>query len=485
MALSPRQVTYSLTGVKSWLAQQNIALKVTPGVGVELDCSLEQTGSLQAEISSKSSIQLILSAGQRQQLLALLLLTHSDEPILLQSLQLLAQISRATLLKDLDEIDTWLSDWQITLVRKPNFGFLITAREQARQQALAALAWGETPFSDPLVEMTYADGLVFTLQDDAGLLPIVAHAAQILEQWNTQRLVGLAAYAEQQLGVRFTDDAVLHLSLALAILTDRVRTGHHIQVEESTLAWLKRLPVWPVARTITKKLGWRPHIAWQDADSAAVAMQLLAAPRSEIWPGDLERDPMDALLINHLLEYICDAYRQPELCDDRTLRDGLINHVIPAGLRQRFQLWFPSQLHTSLLPEQYKFENKVAGELAYLVKEHTHMDLPPGEVNNLALLLRAAIIRTSQHSLRRVVVVCPSGMATAQLLVARLETRFPHLGEFKVVSLREMSPDTAASADLVLTTVPLPKSITDKFNVIQVHPLLMPQDIDAITQFLR
>jgi hypothetical protein len=75
-------------------------------------------------------------------------------------------------------------------------------------------------------------------------------------------------------------------------------------------------------------------------------------------------------------------------------------------------------------------------------------------------------------------------MATAQLLVARLEARFPHLGTPKVVPLRELSNTTASGADLVLSTVPVPKNIAENIKVIQVHPLLMPQDIDAIIQFL-
>jgi mannitol operon transcriptional antiterminator len=105
-------------------------------------------------------------------------------------------------------------------------------------------------------------------------------------------------------------------------------------------------------------------------------------------------------------------------------------------------------------------------------------------VNNLAMLLRAAAIRNRRLQTRRVTVICPSGMATAQLLVARLEARFPRLGSFNVVSLRELSPATIANSDLILTTVPLPQGLTENVTVIQVHPLLMPQDIDAITQFL-
>lgn len=489
LSISTRQVSYNLAGVRSWLAHRDIPLKVTPGVGVSLECSSELTHTLEREVASQSRYQLILTPGQRQQQLALLLLSRSGNPILVQYLQHLLQVARATVLKDLDEISLWLADWRVQLVRKPNFGVMVAGEELILQQALAALLWAETSFEDPLVEMTYADGPVFALKADAELLPIVAEANKILTRLNTQRVLGQVAYAEEQLGGRFTDDAVLHLSLALAILADRVRSGRNLEVDgetidAATLAWLQALPVWEVARTIARRLGWTPESPWQEADLAGIAMHLLAAPHSEIWPGDLDRHQRESLLVNQLVEHASLAYEQPGLAEDRTLRDGLVNHVIPACLRQRFHLWYPSRLNSANLPEQYEFEYRVAADLAHIVKEQTQVDLPASEVNNLAMLLRAAAIRNRRLQTRRVTVICPSGMATAQLLVARLEARFPRLGSFNVVSLRELNQATVADSDLILTTVPLPQGLTASATVIQVHPLLMPQDIDAITQFL-
>ena len=81
--LSPRQVNYSLKGVRNWLAQEKIPLKVTPGLGVELECSPAQTRRLLKEMNAKTSLQLVLTAAQRQQLLALVLLT-TNGPLIRQ-----------------------------------------------------------------------------------------------------------------------------------------------------------------------------------------------------------------------------------------------------------------------------------------------------------------------------------------------------------------------------------------------------------------
>ena len=47
-----------------------------------------------------------------------------------------------------------------------------------------------------------------------------------------RRAIGLVAKAEEQLGGRFTDDAVLHLALVFAIMSKRIQGGNHLEVDE-------------------------------------------------------------------------------------------------------------------------------------------------------------------------------------------------------------------------------------------------------------
>jgi mannitol operon transcriptional antiterminator len=146
-------------------------------------------------------------------------------------------------------------------------------------------------------------------------------------------------------------------------------------------------------------------------------------------------------------------------------------------------LWFPDSLNRVDLPEQSERELGIAQGIVNIVRENTGVVLSGNDLNILAMLLRAAYIRNRSY-LEHVIVVCPSGMATAQLLVARLNVRFPYLSSLEVVSLRDLTSAMMLSADLILTTVPLPRQYTGSLNVIKVHPLLMPEDIETITNFL-
>lgn len=483
MQLTPRQVTYDLKGIRHWLNQHDVALKITPGIGVELECSPDRQHALATELHASSNLQLVLTAGQRQQLIALILLV-SEEPMILYQLQQIMEMSRTTVLKDLDALEEWLNDRQITLERRPNFGFWVACTEQERRQAIAALLWGETSFGPALTTMNHKKGLVFPLGADAHLLDAVQQAAGIIQRWDVRRAASQVAYAEAQLGGRFTDDAVLHLALVWAIQTQRVQDGHKTAVSHPHLHWLQSLSVWQVAAQIAKRLGWRMPKAWPEEEIAYVAMHLLATPRNERWPGDLDLDETFSALIERLVQHVVQAYNLPSLAQDKTLRDGLVIHIIPACFRQRFNLWLPALSPATTLSEKYVFEYDLARQLAGIVNEHAQVTLPADEINNIALLLRAAYIRERPHRLQRVIVVCPSGMATAQLLVARLKARFPRLGTLEVLSLRELDRKHLGTAELLITTAPLPDTVSSKIKVIQVHPLLLPEDIETITQWL-
>ncbi len=482
--LTPRQVTYGIQGARVWLQQHRQDINILPGVGFSVTIPPEQTRALVTEISFHPGVQIILSVSQRQQLLALFLLTRS-EPFILSQLEQIAQASRMTLLKDMDEIEIWLKKQNINLIRKPHFGVQASGSERDRQQALARLVWSETPFSgDPITEISHAEGLVFNLQGDVALLPLVEHVNQFLSSLPMRRAIGLVAKSEEQLGGRFTDDAVLHLALVFALLARQVQAARHIEVDGQQLSWLQSAKIWPVASYVARHLGRDSNSTWSPADMAGVAMEMLAAPRNEILPGDLERNNEFSVLIERLMEYISQAFDIAKMKHDRTLQNGLLNNIVPACFRQRFNLWFPLALNNTSLPEQFEQENTIAQEVARMVHEHSGMTLPQSEINNLVVLLRAAFIRNRSYRFEHVIVVCPSGMATAQLLVARLNARFPYLNALEVVSLRDLTPALVLAADLVLTTVPLPRLYTGNPKVIQVHPLLMPEDIEAITQFL-
>ena len=424
-----------------------------------------------------------LTNRQRQQLLTLALLA-TDSPLTLGQLQQKALVSRTTIIKDLKIDETWLMRHGIALERKPNFGIHGKGAERARRQAIAHLLWEEMDKSDALIQLTLFEGLKLNFANESAQPTIINDTLALIRQWDTHRTLPLVAEAEALLGGRFSDDAVLYLALVLAVQAERIQSGHKIEIDSNTLRWLKSLEIWAITARMAARLGWYWPAKWSDDEVSWTCMHLLAAPRNEGWPGDSSIGSAYAPLVDDMLQHIAAMYGIPRLSRDQTLRDGIVNHIVPACLRQRFALSMgPVVPHVTLSPD-YARETEAINRLLPLIRDRTGIDLPEREANCLALLMRAAYIRECQQTEQHVIVVCPSGMATAQLLVARLKVYFPRFGSYRVVSLRELSKEPLAARQLIIATIPLSEDIRKRATVIQVHPLLLPTDVERITRAL-
>jgi mannitol operon transcriptional antiterminator len=483
LRVTPRQVHYSLREIETWLARRHTTLQHTPGVGIQVLCSADHKRRLLVELGSQAKFQLILTPGQRQQLLALQLLAAHD-PLTLSQLQSDIAVSRATALKDLDTVEAWLASFDLQISRRQHRGCWVEGPELARRQALAALVWGDVPFEWPILAVRHGEGIVFALAKDAALLPSIGAVGTLGCGWDVQAALAQLAWAEAELGGRFTDEAILHLSLAFAIQAQRVRVGHWASCDAEALGWLQEQATWPAADVIGRQL-WRdlPSDA-RAAETAIIAMHLLCGARDEPWRHDLGADTAFRTLIDTMVAQVADAYAAPDLVHDRLLREGLEAHILPACVRQRFALWTPPRGPADTQTDRYAVERGVAQQLADTVATHTGIVLPLDAHDEIVLLLRAAFIRVRPERARRVLVVCPSGIATTQLLVARLRARLPRLGTVEVLSIRDLNADRITFADLIITTVPLVLPDAMNVSVIQVHPMLKPEDIAALTQWM-
>ncbi len=484
--LTPRQVSYSLSGLKGWLQSYNVEVSLRPGIGVQLVSMIEGQDVDIDVLGNRLKYDVVLTPIQRQILLTFLLL-FATEPYILHQLQVQLDVSRNTIAKDLDEVDTWLETFDLTLERRPNLGCWIEGSEWEKRIALNKLLWTAEELGEgQLIQLNHVHGLKLQIDASQTQLPVIAQINKVVKQLKVKQAVDQVAYAEAVLGGRYTDDAVLYLGMALAVQALRQRHGHVLEMPQRPKDLeLTQLPVWGAASKVLSNHSGRRENSLPEAEIVYLTMHLLSAMRNERWPGDAESDGKFSMLISDLVEDVVSAYEIEELRDDLSLRDGLYAHVYPVWMRHRFALQPVPAREESILPSKYEFEHAVAKRISKKIRKRLGVRLLPAEINNIAILLRAAYIRERPVAERHIIVVCPSGMATAQLLVARLKARFPRLGVYTILSVRDLNPENLAAASLVITTMALGSSLTKhNSNVIQVHPLLLPDDVETITNWM-
>lgn len=481
--LTNRQLNYDLKWVGENLAQDQASLNIMPRVGIEVRCTSEQRRQFIEKFSSAPRVQLVLSGKQRRQLLIFALLTAKN-PITLEELQRKILASRSTVIKDLDQCEAWLVKQGVTLDRKPNFGFQCHAVEPLRRQVLTDMLWEGGLSADPLILVNHFHGLQLTLANDRGSLPIVNEVFTQLSKWQINKSLVWVSEAEKDLGGRFSDDAVLYLALAFAIQAERVQAGLLIDPRDDLLTWLRSLNIWQIAVRVGAQYEFRGSRKLTEAETAWICMYLLCAPRNEGWFYEVDVLGPFTHLVDEMMQLIAKTYSIERLSRDRMLREGLINHLVPACLRQRFGLHMLPLLPNTPLSADYANEIATARQMIALVHTRIGDQLPEHECNGFAQLMRAAYIREHYDEAQQVIVVCPSGMVTAQLLVARLKVYFPRLGNYRIVPLRELDAMLLGANQIVITTVSLPDHWIKHARVVQVHPMLLPADIERITHLM-
>jgi mannitol operon transcriptional antiterminator len=482
LGFTPRQVSYDLYSIEAWLSRHSIGVLRIPGVGIKLNYSNEERDSVIDLLNSNKHFQLIINADQRQQLIAFHLLTET-EPIILQHIQYETDVSRTTVLNDLETINEWFHRFGLTLNKRPNYGNVCAGPELARRQALAALLWGDPSFSHPLITITRDRGFVFALSQDAHLLPIVRYVKDMLENWDI-----LSAYQWMELivksfGGRLSAEAERHVAMMLAIQAERVESGQRVALGDESLHWTMNQPIWEAATRLAEMIWPDMPVELLREEIAVIVLYLLGSTRHTTWTGDHLVDAGLMELVQSLTDEAATQLTIPDLGKDEQFQNGLIAHLVPLWIRHNFSLWFPPATSMAQLSSQFKAEYAIAEKLAAQISASADMTLPESEINNLALLLRAAVIRTPPSHQYRAYVICPSGMATVQLLVARLKARFAHLEIVDALSLHELSSANLDDVHLIITTVPLPANI-NRVKQILVNPMLPPEDVETVRNAL-
>jgi len=168
------------------------------------------------------------------------------------------------------------------------------------------------------------------------------------------------------------------------------------------------------------------------------------------------------------------------LAGDDELRRSLTEHLIRLAVRFRYGLPVHNPL-VAEIAERYPDVQEVAEELGVLVEDRMGATIHADEVGFITMYLSGALERGHLRPRKRAMVVCPSGMATAWVLVSRLQAEFPELTLANVVSASRYEEDVSDEYDVVISTVPLSDSVAP---VIVVNPLLPVTDVRTIQEQL-
>ena len=182
----------------------------------------------------------VYSKADRQMIILLELLTI-NEPLKYFYFTSLFHISDATLSNDLEEVETWLDHYNLTLYRRPGMGIYWEGKEEDYRQAVTMV----------LRQKLRGHSLKVLFDEEKKLkermFPNLTQ--EVLD--DTRDII---KNMQGVLDIEYTDHSIRHLSLYLLITQNRVRMGHEIK-EEKDVRSITHLPEYQIAKWLGGKLS--------------------------------------------------------------------------------------------------------------------------------------------------------------------------------------------------------------------------------------
>ncbi|RAL26414.1 BglG family transcription antiterminator [Thermoflavimicrobium daqui] len=169
--------------------------------------------------------------------------------------------------------------------------------------------------------------------------------------------------------------------------------------------------------------------------------------------------------------------------DDIELLHNLSVHLQVALYRIRQGLQIENPL-TEQVKYKYRFIYETARKILMPMESELGLQFPEEEIAFIAMYLGGAFERQSWNQkglLPTAYVVCGSGLATSSLLITRLKLLLPELTVKGPIDMDHAKTLTSDKANFIISTVPVDNQW---IPVVKVHPLLEDQDIQQIRQLI-
>lgn len=338
-------------------------------------------------------------------------------------------VSTKVLTDDLREVEAVLSDYNLALERRPNHGIRVTGSEFDRRLCIAAvieqLSWNPDDDGSPSSE-------------------------------TIERMLALIRQTLAKTGLSVPETVLYSLSVHVIVAARRIRAGVYVPMSDVERAWLDPTAI-SAARAVAQTVGGELGVTFPEEEVDYLAIHLSGKRSLEEAPdaGNITIASDVDETVRVMIARVDDAYPFG-LSSDLELHMNLCRHVGPLGVR----LHYGMHLKNPLLPEireKYFLAYSMAALACTVLEEKYNAVVSEDEVGYVALAIALALERRRTGAARkRILLVCGSGVTSAQLVKYKYEQEFADCIEtIETVNAASLDSVDFSRFDYVLSTVPI------------------------------
>lgn len=279
---------------------------------------------------------------------------------------------------------------------------------------------------------------------------------------------------------RVTDTAFQNLLVHILIMLKRSKLSQNVSYDSHVMASFEDSKEYQIAKRIAQQVQQKMHVNLEDelyylTQTLMTSRTLGVKDDENSFAGTIEKIIAEILRCTDI-----------DLSNDTYLSQGLENHLKVSLNRIRFRM----KIRNTFL-DSMKNSYPLAFELAVIagtVIEKEYGTMPDeNEIGLLAIHLGAALERKGlmeKKTIKNILIVCASGMATAMLLAEKVKKEFgDQIQIVDMLPLYEINEENVEDVDLILTTVPIENIHSDK--IIQVNIAMEKPEITRIRDGLK
>lgn len=483
IGVSTRTILRELEELEGWLGEKELNLDKKTGVGIRLDCSINQRQGLLAEIEKENTIK-TFTPEERQTIIASELL-QKNEPIKLYYLTKILNVSEGTISNDLDKLEEWLAGYQLNLIRKPGLGVYVEGKEKHKRRAIVNLIYENVEEKQLL---NFVKENIANAPSNLGSIEIKTRnrLLNLIDKETIGKLEELIYQAEDEMGYKLADSAYVGLIVHLALAIKRIKNNEKITMDQDFLKELKKNSEFLIAKALADNISNLFNIEIHEDEVGYITMHLMGSKNR----GNVSKGSGTTISNFELVKLAREIIKTAEaetgqfLGNNEKLLEGLVNHLEPALKRLKLKMDIRNPLLEeikSLYPQLIKISEKCAG----VIEEYLGEKLPESEIAYIAMHLGAVIEKREilPKTIYRVAVACPSGIGTSRLLAAKIEREYDIIQVVDIISTLHVEENwlKQEEIDFIISTMSIENT---SIPVVIVNPLLLEADKNKIDRLI-
>nr|WP_054756026.1 transcription antiterminator [Liquorilactobacillus satsumensis] len=458
LSVSSKTIYNDLKILQPILAEQLISIHIQPRRGISLTGSV---GNYQRVLKKLSQKYTIPDSDLDRQMYILVKLLQNNRFFTLEYFSERLFIGTKTIERNLKQLDIFLKETGVRIERHPKKGIILIATEKQKRKMLYKilnLQWGGGHWSVDERKTQPTINYQGTLNNSFLSQEIVQHLIKIVDDFSKEKRISFTDYAFQSL--------VIHLAIAV----QRIRDGNSI-INTKSISEKKIENQLNNARYLARMIEQKFKLIIPSEEIGYIQIHLIASS-----PNKLNIQITDQKFVNTLKE-ILSVFGY-----DHELLVGLSVHLFSAFNRLKAGATITNP-YTLSIKENYTRAFDAGIEIAKYYKLKNSIEMNDDEIAYLALHLEAYLERMRAESQQLdIVLVCSTGLGSAQLLAAKIRKEFPDLKINGIWSVNDLREKSLAGIDLVISTIEIN---IEGIRTIQVSPILRREEIEGIKNTIK